>query len=457
MGEENNGLHRVVTGQMKVMEAVNRKLYRVEIAALNDITNRNGWRYTDLEGHLNEFKDIPILTAYVNGGVTVGDGHNFDMKLDPATGEEYPSFMAADAERIVGWVPKDANIRVEDRDGINWVVVTGYLWTWYSRELVEKIAGQGGGMEVSIETLVTAEHKEGDVDVEDSYIVLGITVLGDGVSPAVAGANIKSLAELREGMKEEVLKAASYIHETNEEPKLNDEGVKRKMPIPKRRLAEMSKSFEGFTCVGATEDMKGIALLSQSGVPYGYVFSDTDEGNVIADRVKECAVTVCYKLDGAEVEVDMDSVMESYRQRINSLEEDNANLVKANENLTNQVADMTAKEKNRRLEAARNAATDELAKLNANKPDGMRFSSDLLKDLNARIENGEYTEMVDAEGNWKGEQAVRDAVKVLCMDAQVEMDRKAYAAEPDYHTWSYNRNSANDDMTLGEKMRNGIR
>lgn len=457
MGEENNGLHRSITAEMKVLEAVNRKLYRVEIAALNDLTNRNGWRYTDLEGHLNEFKDIPILTAYVNGGVTVGDGHNFDMKIDPATGEEYPSFMAADAERIVGWVPKDADIRVEDRDGTNWIVVTGYLWTWYSRELVEKIAGQGGGMEVSIETLVTKEHKEGDVDVEEEYIVLGITVLGDGVSPAVAGANIKSLAELREGMKEEILKAASYINESKEPEQPIEEGVKRNMPISKRRLDEMSKSFEGFTCVGATEDMKGIALLSATGVPFGYQFSDTDEGNVIADRIKECAVTVCYKLDGADVEVDMESVMDSYRQRINSLESENAALTKSNETLTNQIADMTAKEKNRRLEAARNAANDELAKLNANKPEGMRFSADLLKDLTARIENNEFTEIVDADGNWKGEQAVRDAVKVLCMDAQVEMDKKAYADNPDYHTWSYNNNASGDEMTLGEKMRNGIR
>ena len=95
------------------MEAVNRKLYRVEIWALNDRVNRNGWKYINLASHLSEFQDIPILTAYLRDGRVIGDGHNFDMRTDPKTGEQYASFTAADAERIVGWVPKDANIRLE--------------------------------------------------------------------------------------------------------------------------------------------------------------------------------------------------------------------------------------------------------------------------------------------------------------------------------------------------------
>ena len=169
--------HRLIEGRMRVLEAVNRKLYRVEIWALNDLTTANGWRFTNLEAHLKEFQDIPILTAYLKGGRVIGDGHNYEMKTDPRTGKEYASFTAAEAERIVGWVPKDANIRLEKQDGTSWIVVTGYLWSWYSHELVEKIVRQGDGspMEVSIETLVTKEHKDGDVDVEEEYIVLGIT------------------------------------------------------------------------------------------------------------------------------------------------------------------------------------------------------------------------------------------------------------------------------------------
>ena len=254
MDEKTNiGLHRVEVGRLKVLEAVNRKLYRVEIWALNDKVNRNGWKYINLESHLPEFQDIPILTAYLRDGKVIGDGHNFDMRIDPKTGEHYASFTAPDAERIVGWVPKDANIRIEPEGETKWVVVTGYLWTWYARELVEKIAGQGGGMEVSIETLVTKEHIENGYDVEESYSVLGITVLGDGVSPAVAGASIKSLAELRSSMKDEILKAASYIGEKEPETQKTTNPKERKkitMIPTMRQLAEAGKAFEGYTCVG---------------------------------------------------------------------------------------------------------------------------------------------------------------------------------------------------------------
>ena len=187
--------NRTINGTMKVLETANPKLYAVEIMALNSQVNRNNWQYINLEQHLNEFLDIPILTAYVGGGMIVGDGHNYNMKRDE-NGEEYASFTASDAERIVGWVPKDANnVRLEVVDGVEWVIVKGNLWSWYAKELVDQIARQGS-MEVSIETLVMEESQgENGVDIEEKYLVLGITILGNGVEPAVAGANIKTLSD----------------------------------------------------------------------------------------------------------------------------------------------------------------------------------------------------------------------------------------------------------------------
>ena len=144
---------RNFTGQLKVLESNNRFILPVEIKALNSLPNRNNWQYINLAQHLKDFSNIPILTAYLFNGSVVGDGHNFDEKRDPATGERYVSFTSADAERIVGWVGDNA-ARLEMIDGVEWVVLTSNLWQWYSRELCEKIARQGS-MEVSIETLVT--------------------------------------------------------------------------------------------------------------------------------------------------------------------------------------------------------------------------------------------------------------------------------------------------------------
>lgn len=458
MNEIESGLHRVDVGRLKVLEAVNRKLYRVEIWALNDKVNRNGWKYINLESHLAEFQDVPILTAYLRDGKVIGDGHNFDMRIDPKTGEQYASFTAADAERIVGWIPKDANIRIEPEGETKWVVVTGYLWTWYARELVEKIAGQGGGMEVSIETLVTKEHKENGYDVEEEYVILGITVLGDGVSPAVAGASIKSLAELRSSMKEEILKAASYIGEKEPETQksnVNPKERKKNTMIPTmRQLAEAGKAFEGFTCVGLSEDGMRVALLSADHAPFFYAFSETDKGNVIPERIKAASAIVTFKADEMETEASLDTVMAPALNSLKAAEERVKALEAEKQTLTEKLEGMEKREKARRLQAAKDAARNALDKFNANRDDDRKFNCDILDGLNSRIEAGEFTECEDKECNWVGDQMVANEVAVLCMAEQAKQDAAAKAKEKHFHTWNQGaKNNTAQVQTLADKLR----
>ena len=453
-------LHRVDIGRMRVLEAVNRKLYRVEIWALNDKVNRNGWKYINLESHLQEFQDIPILTAYLRDGKVIGDGHNFDMRTDPKTGEQYASFTAADAERIVGWIPKDASIRLE-RDGeTNWVVVTGYLWTWYARELVEKIAGQGGGMEVSIETLVTKEHREDGYDVEENYIVLGVTVLGDGVSPAVAGATIKSLAEMREGMKNEILKAASYISETDDPPEKTQETNKKPKERKKntmiptmRQLEEAGKAFASYTCVGLSEDGMRVALLSADHAPFFYAFSETDQGNVIPERIKAASAVVTFRADEQETEASLDAVMAPALNSLKEAEERIKALENEKKTLSEKLDGMEKRERVRRLQAAKDAMYAALNAFNANREDSRQIDKSLCDGLLSRIEAGEFTECVDKECNWIGDKMVADAVAVLCAKEQMKQDAADKAKEKRQFRMPLDgaKNNA-AGMTMGEKL-----
>lgn len=458
MDEKTNiGLHRVEVGRLKVLEAVNRKLYRVEIWALNDRVNRNGWKYINLESHLPEFQDIPILTAYLRDGKVIGDGHNFDMRIDPKTGEQYASFTAPDAERIVGWIPKDANIRIEPEGETKWVVVTGYLWTWYARELVEKIAGQGGGMEVSIETLVTKEHRENSYDVEEEYVVLGVTVLGDGVSPAVAGASIKSLAELRSSMKDEILKAASYIGEKEPETQKTTNPKERKkitMIPTMRQLAEAGKAFEGYTCVGLSEDGMRVALLSADHAPFFYAFSETDKGNVIPERIKAASAIVTFKADEMETEASLDTVMAPALNSLNAAEQRVKDLEANVQSLTEKLDGMEKREKARRLQAAKDAAKAALDKFNANRDEDRKFNCDILEGLNSRIDAGEFTDCEDKECNWVGDKMVANEVAVLCMAEQAKQDAADKAKEKHFHTWNQGaKNNASQVLTMADKLR----
>ena len=453
--------NRAFTGQLRVMETANPKLYAVEIMALNSEINRNNWRYVNLEQHLNEFLDIPILTAYVMGGQVIGDGHNYNMKRDPKTGEEYASFTASDAERIVGWIPKDqSNVRLEVVDGVEWVIVKGNLWAWYAKELVDQIARQGR-MEVSIETLVTDERKgESGEDVEEKYLVLGVTILGNGVEPAVAGANIRTLSELselRSNQAENILKAASYAkpeespeeEEPDEDPNDEDEpkddssdetlqnneqkGVKRAMTyFSRKELAELGKKFPDFKVLAAVQAEDGairVCLMAKDASTSIYKMDSLDE-TIVPEKFRRAVAKVNFILgedcDNAEVDVCevTDELAAEVAEACDNAKELQDKLNAAYE----RIKAMETAEKSRRVLAAKAAAKATLDKLNANRQAKAKFDEAILNPIYADIDAGKYTEKVNADGLWIGDKEVGMCVKAACADAQEELDRKAKEA-----------------------------
>ena len=452
--------NRAFTGQLRVMETANPKLYAVEIMALNSEINRNNWRYVNLEQHLNEFLDIPILTAYVMGGQVIGDGHNYNMKRDPKTGEEYASFTASDAERIVGWIPKDqSNVRLEVVDGVEWVIVKGNLWAWYAKELVDQIARQGR-MEVSIETLVTDERKgESGEDVEEKYLVLGVTILGNGVEPAVAGANIRTLSELselRSNQAANILKAASYAkpeenpeeEEPDEDPDDVDEpeddssetlqnneqkGVKRAMTyFSRKELAELGKKFPDFKVLAAVQAEDGairVCLMAKDASTSIYKMDSLDE-TIVPEKFRRAVAKVNFILgeDCDNAEVDVCEVTDELAAEV-AVACDNAKELQDKLNAANErIKAMETAEKARRVLAAKAAAKAALDSMNANRQAKAKFDESILNSINADIDAGKYTEKVNSDGLWIGDKEVEMCVKAACADAQSEMDRKAREA-----------------------------
>lgn len=460
---------RAFTGELKVLETANPKLYAVEIMALNSEVNRNNWQYINLQQHLNEFLDIPILTAYVGGGMIIGDGHNYNMKRDPQTGEEYASFTASDAERIVGWIPKDqSNVRLEVIDGTEWVIVKGNLWAFYAKELVDQIARQGS-MEVSIETLVTDERKgEDGVDIEEKYLVLGITILGNGVEPAVAGANIKTLSELselRSNMAETILKAASYVaneenpqeepededsdeedetddEDSSDEPKQNNKGVKKSMTyFSRKELAELGKKFPNYRVLAAVQTEDGairVCLMSKDANTSVYKMDSIDE-TVVPEKFCRVSTKVNFILgedcDNAEVDTDefIDTMSAELAEACNNASDLEQKLNAANE----RIKAMETAERARRVQAAKDKAHAVLNSLNANRAAKTQFEESLLNSVLADIDAGKYTEKVNADGLWVGDAEVERDVSYLCMNAQKEMDKKA--AEAAETTFAFNK------------------
>ena len=436
---ENNGTAKTVQGQLRVLATENPKLYDVEIWALNSEVNRNGWKYINLAQHLDEFLDIPLLTAYVGGGMVIGDGHNYNLKRDPETGEEYASFTAPDAERIVGWVPKDrSNVRLEMQDGIEWVVLKGSLWAWYAKELVDQIARQGR-MEVSIETLILKEHQEEGVDVEEEYLVLGVTILGNGVTPAVAGAKIQTLAELselRSNMAEQILKAASFIGEEPEptgsedpenEPKTkenNNEGVTKLNYFSRKQLAELEPKFPEMKVLAAASDEQGIhvCLMAADGATSVYTM-ESDNATIVPEKMQKVNAQALFNFGGeCDMSVDLCDLWDTMSANVIKFQSAAEKAEKDLEAANATIKAMQDAENKRRVQAAKDMAKSTLDKANANRED--KYSDEMLTAINADIDAGMYTERCNSDGEWIGAAEVETRVLAECARQQSAIDEK---------------------------------
>lgn len=463
---------RTITGKLKFLEAKNDMLLPIEVLALNSEVNRNNWQYINLREHLNEFADIPLLTAYNMGGNVIGGGHQFDEKINPKTGQPYVSFTAADAERIVGWIGKNS-AQLVNIDGVEWVKVTGFLWKWYSYELCEKLANLGS-MEVSIETLITKEHMEGDVAVEEEYIVLGITILGDGVMPAVAGANVSvktlsHLSEIRNAMEERIMKAASYIedsgkvNEDNSEKNTFTRSVKTLTYFSKKQCSELSKRFEGFgySVLAAAQNEEdnsiNIALLSKSGDTAFYNMNSVDE-TIAVERIKACEGKIAFGCGDNSFEVNFETATEAlnaekakaYEERDNAI----AEAQKANEALTAAMATVTEmrnRENARRVQSAKSCAVNVLNAYNEFSQN--KVSEKVLEAVNADIDAGLYTEKVNENGDWIGENEVAMRVKALCADEAMKVNKAAAEKNRHVYAWEKLDNSDNDDGSIGALLK----
>ena len=465
-----------IEGKLKFLDSRNDKLQPVELWCLNEKTNRNNWQYQNIAGHLSDFHDIPILTAYLLDGKIISDGHNYDMKRDK-NGEEYASFTAADAERIVGWIDGDARIQ-KDEDGIDWVVCRGNLWAFYCHELVQKLKSQGlEGMSISIETLVFSEDIVDGVAYEKDYTVLGVTILNESVSPAVVDASIRTLShlsEIRDAMKEEILKAASYIEDNTQEPVQEKTNLNERMRLnmtyfSRKQCAELSKRFNGYTVITAAQDDKGIhvALLSADGDIARYDMNSVDE-TIAVERIRICEGTVTFDCDNSEencdnaLSADLSETLEAMNEVVcsaNSAREvAEAELQKANESLATAmatIADMRNAENARRVQSAKTVAQRTLSAFNATSP--FEVSESLLEAVNRDIDSGMYTERINADGAWIGEADVELRVKALCADEQQKVNKANADKNKKTFIWETLGKEEDDGSVSALLKRKGIR
>lgn len=429
---------RVLSGHLRVLEKQNDWLYNVELDLLDDRVTANGWRYENLEQHRSGFAGVPILIAYTNFGTRIGDGHNYRMKRTK-DGREYASFVDAESERIIGTLSdNEADIRMEVRDGHKWIVGKGSIWAWYAAEAVEKIASQGR-MDVSIETLVSENRMEGEEEVETAYTILGVTILGDGVAPAVAGAGIRPLSAI--DLRELKMRAASY----NKPPEKQEEQPADKTAKGVRhmnnakRMRELEKLFPNERVFCVSEDGLTVGLMNlQSGDIRAHCFAE-DEPNVVLDN-RYCEVSGTANMilaNGSELSIDINQLVGKLQSRMNELseklEESENELKKAEETIEN-MEKAEAERRRGEAKAAVHKALEEINHMQESKDEPV-VDEKVCEDVDKDIEEGEYDDCKNAKGEWCGAEKACAAVKAKCMDFIRKANEEALAKKRKVNAW----------------------
>lgn len=435
-------------GMLKVLSKENPFLYRVQVKMLNAKTNRNDWRYENLGSNIPEY-ETPILIAYPNG--KIGDGHNYKEKKDPQTREQYASFTDANSERIVGWFsPND--IRVEIIEGDEWIIGDGQIWAYYNKELVDMLTAQGGsGMEVSIETLVKDIRKDGTTEVYDSYEIIGTTILGKGVTPAVAGARIRALTDMGNELKELKLRVASQqkdntIGAGNEPPEGQvKEGVNPRMSTNKKLMAKMQELFPDYRVMSVSEDGLTVGLYSVKDNEFSaYTFTPEAPNVVMANRFQEAKATVhVYVSKDYSYELPVEAIMDmELPEKVATLEAEKAKEAKAREDAEAALKDMQDKECTRRRNTAKDAIKAALNKWNDVHPEGERVNETVLNSINTAIDSGDYDKDEKADGNWRGDEKAVTALNAICAAESIKYHERVNGENKKVYAWSRMQNSA---------------
>lgn len=436
------------TGELRVLQKLDEYEFGVELRVMRDGINRNGWDYRNIESHYTSFVGKPILCAYVRG--EVGDGHNMKMVTDRNTGESYYSFMDGTAERIVGMLSEDANdFRIVDEDGHKWLIAKGRLFRFYAPELVDKIV-RTGSMEVSAETDVKEQYKDGDTEVFTVWNGMGVTVLGDKVPPAIPGARIAALSAMRDEFENVQHQAAQLKAAALKNPKSNTKGA-RKMPMNKKTLAKLSEQFEGYKILAASDDGMQVVMIDKNCDAYSYTFNAEDDGEVIQARIVPAAMSATIRIAGNSddetnaYDVSVDQIVEYVGNAFHDQSETIRNLNEQIASANARIEQMTEMENNRRVMAAEAVARVALDEFNTNRD--AKVEEDVLTATIEDVKAGKYTNSVDENGMWTGDKEVRTRVLAACAETVMKLEK---SRKPVY-SWSNMGNGSMSDSEFANR------
>ena len=444
-------------GSIKFLSSSGGYDVKVHLELLNRKKNRNNWIYENLSEHLNSFKGTPILISYKGGNL--GAGHEMDEKINP-DGTVTRSFMSETAERIVGYIPESADVKLEMINGVEWVVTDdAIIFGWYAPELAERLKGAGNlgmaekrarSMRVSIETLIDEGYaKEDGTEVYTKYRVLGTTILSDTTTEAVAGANIRALSALGVEKLREITKlrvaSAEQSAKINNSQKNNKKGEQKSM-----KITELKDKFNGFTVLAV--EGENVALLSNNGTAYMST-AKRDGEEIIIGAKREIQANAVFAENDVSIEIPIETVCEALITNNMKLEQALSESKEACEMLQNSLVAMKKAEMTRRREAVKKAISDRFNEIHSTCKD---LDENLCEDLTTDEKIAEYADMETKDGGFCGDEQARKDVDARCMSKILVINQLKANSEKRIFAWDIAREDIHSEAPSKSKLNDAI-
>lgn len=455
------------TGVLTVLQRINQYEFEVEIRMMREGLNRNRWDYRNLDKHYETFVGRPILCAFLPNG-KIGDGHNMRERVNPDTGERYYSFTDATSERIVGALSDNKeDFTIRTIDGEKWLIAKGRLWEFYAPELVQKII-RTGRMDVSVETMVENSYNEGDYEVFTDWVGIGVTILGDDVEPAIPNASIKALELLDGEFADAKMKAASFEKNGSKnndsrttQDQLTQKGEQKRMTVlNKKELSTLQSTyFKDYKVLAAQHDEekgeKLVCLMREDGSTYLYIIGDA-ETTVQPERIKAMNVCAHIAVDAnRSVDVDVYSMFESVNGDYATLSAELEREKERANGAEEKIKALETAERARRIKVAKEVAKATLETFNETSE--CKVDEKVLNKINEEIDRGDYADCENENGEWCGEEKVKDSVYAECGKAVNNYNSKKIAQNKTTVMWNKLRNRKDGDSIDAFLARKGIR
>lgn len=412
--------------RIKILRQMSPYKFEVEVRVMRNGVNENKWDFRNIEDYYGTFVGTPILIAYVKG--SIGDGHNSETKIDFKTGERYQSYTSATAERPVGYIsPYESDLHLVEEGGYTWLSAKGIIWSYYARELVEKIE-KIGKMDVSAEINSIEEHVNNGITEITRWAGIGVTILGEHVAPAIPGSNIKKMAAYREQLNEMKRYVASLEARMGEnEPQKNTDmtGVKNNMSENKTLAKMLAKKFPDFRVLSFNETGDRVCLMAKDDCEiFSYAFDEADKGEVIAEKIKPVTLSVAVDFGGDTLTLSAEKIYDEIAGRNRTLASRLAEKEKEAAELNEKINKMIETERTRRINASKEAAKRQLAEINENRDEEDRIDESCINEVVEAADKGEFADCESADGRWNGEEKACSAVRDIAMKKQIELDKE---------------------------------